>query len=237
MQSFLELSANRWAAERERERARERPSRWPSLIHQALSVNQSAIPPTPTYSKTESPTAALCDEVEGVLLSDRGCRWTPETAYYRCRVETLPPSVSDGRHIRQCVFVFPVVLEWTQFDSLNIQSCWESLILLSHSHTYTEPYIRGWGQIEIWPKERYKNLHPGWPRNEPNLHTQTGFPEATAWFWLWTSHASGRIQNMMFISLIFSTGWKATAVLVPSLAVLHAEIVIDMIPQCLPFIN
>ncbi len=181
-------------------------------------------PHTPRHSQ---PTAALCDEVEeGVSLSDRGCRWTPGTAYYRCGVETLPPSVSDGRHIRQCVFVFPVVLEWTQFDSPNIQSWWESLILLSHSHTYTQPYIRGWRQIEIWPKERRMHKHPGWPRSEPNLHMPSCFPEATA-FSLDFSYEwkiFGHLQNI-FTNLIFSTGWKPMAVLVLSLAVLHTELI------------
>lgn len=144
---------------RERERERARPSRWPSLIHQVLSVTQSAIPPTPTYSKTQSTNSNSLWRGRG------GCRWTPETAYYRCGVETLSPFLSDGLHIRRCVFVFPVVLECTQFDSPNIQSCWESLILLSHSHTYTQPNIKGWGQIEIWPKEKCMHKHPGWPQN------------------------------------------------------------------------
>lgn len=78
--------------------------------------------------------------------------------------------------------MFPGFLEWTQFDSPNIQSCWESLILLSHSHTYTLPYIRGRGLIEIWPKEIHAcmHVHPGWPQNEPNLNTLANSLEATA---------------------------------------------------------
>lgn len=148
MQSFPELFANRWAAER--------PNRWPSLIHQVLSVTQSAVPPTPTYSKTQSPTAALCDEGEaGVSLSDRGSTWSPETAGYitigAVQRRYLPPYLMDVRLDGLC---------------LCFQESWSGHSLTHQTFSHAEspsscwvirtlPYISGRGLIEIWPKERY----------------------------------------------------------------------------------
>lgn len=55
------------------------------------------------------------------------------------------------------------------------------------------------------------HVHPGWPRNEPNLHTQTGFPEVTALSslrldFLYEWELFGLVQYMIFTNLIFSTG-------------------------------
>lgn len=145
MQSFPEPFANRWAAER--------PNRWPSLIHQVLSVTQSAVRPTPTYSKTQSPTAAPCDEGEesvSVRQREDMDSWDRRLYYYRCGAETLPPSVSDGHQIRRCVFVFPGILHSLTHQTFSHaespSSCWVIRTL---------PYIRGRGLIDIWPKERY----------------------------------------------------------------------------------